>query len=382
MVLKRMLILSASFGEGHRQAANAIKELFLNKYPDMVIEVVDYIHKLNPTWNRIAQFCYIQGIKHIPNVYGFLYKQINRIPADSSLHRQLNLIGNIIGRNKLYKYINEFDPQVVIHTFPTSAGAVSELKKEGKLNLPSITVITDYTIHRQWMHSGTDLYMVGSTEVKDQLIQEGIPGEKIAVTGIPIRQDFYKPIQVHQVRKELGLAIDKPTFLVMGGAFGVSSHITDLCKRLFSANEEIQVIVICGRSKKLYEHVSELAQSAKNKALVFGYVTRMAEMMAVSDLMFTKSGGLTTSEGIAMEIPMIFFKPIPGQEMANAEYLKRFGVAEITMNMGEMERVIGRLLRHPERIKEMKRNFHQVKQHTSIDSLEDSILRLVSKVKR
>lgn len=381
MELQRMLILSASFGEGHRQAANAIKELFALKYPNMEIEVVDYIHSLSPKWNRFAQFVYIQGIKHIPKVYGYLYHQINRIPPNSRLHRRLNLIGMIIGRKKLLEYIHQFKPQVVVHTFPTSAGAVSELKREENLNLPSVTVITDYTIHRQWIHENTDLYIVGSTEVRNQLLDEGIEARKIAVTGIPIRQDFFRPINHDQVRAEFQLDQRIPTVLVMGGAFGVSSHITDLCKILFHAKEEIQVLVVCGRNKRLYEHIKELAADAKNRALIFGYVNRMAELMSVSDVMFTKSGGLTTSEGIAVEVPMVFFKPIPGQEMANAQYLQRAGVAVITQNIEQLEMAFRNLLSNPGQLQRMKENFKELKRKTYLSSIEEEIVKLTIGVK-
>lgn len=374
MDIQRILILSASFGEGHRQAANAIKESIALSRPDIEIEVVDYIHQVNPMWNRFAKFCYIQGIKHIPKVYGYFYNQINRIPPSSPYHRRINFFGAIVGRNKLLKYIERFDPQIVIHTFPTSAGAIEELKREHKLDIPSITVITDYTLHRQWIHESTDMYLVGSSIVRDLLIREGVLEEKIRTTGIPIRQEFYKQRNRAHLIQEFGLDPRIPTILVSGGAYGVSNHIHNLCKRLFEAKENVQVIVVCGRNKRLYDHMTELAVGAKNKAIIFGFVERMADLMTVSDLMFTKSGGLTTSEGIMMELPMIFFKPIPGQELANAQYLERAGVAHITANDQQLEAIFQSLLSNPERIAEMKNGFKHLKSDIIIDSLDCVIL--------
>lgn len=382
MDIQRILILSASFGEGHRQAANAIKESLALSHPEIEIEVVDYIHQVNPMWNRFAKFCYIQGIKHIPKVYGYFYNQINRIPPSSPYHRRINFFGAIIGRNKLMKYIERFDPQLVIHTFPTSAGAIEELKREHKLNIPSITVITDYTLHRQWIHETTDLYLVGSSVVRDLLKREGVAEAKIRITGIPIRQEFYRQRDREQLSRELGLDLNIPTILVSGGAYGVSSHINQLCKRLFETEENVQVIVVCGRNKRLYDHMQELAIGAKNKAMIFGFVNRMADLMAVSDLMFTKSGGLTTSEGITMELPMIFFKPIPGQELANAEYLERAGVARITTNDQQLEKVFHSLISNPEKIQMMRNGFKHLKSDIIIDSLDQVILNMATPISR
>ncbi|CCQ96199.1 Monogalactosyldiacylglycerol synthase [[Clostridium] ultunense Esp] len=381
MRLQRVLILSASFGEGHRQASYALKEMLVRHHPGIEVEIIDYIHKLNPAFNRFAQFMYIQGIKHVPNVYGFFYKHINRIPTNSAIGKQITYIGSIIGRKKLLEFIQEFKPQVIIHTFPSSAGALSEMKREGLVAIPSVTVITDYAIHRQWIHENTDLYLVGSTEVRDQLLDEGVPLEKIRITGIPVRQEFYRTFDKEELLKKYGLSPDRKTVLVMGGAFGVSENITRLCQFLFYIEEEIQIIVVAGRNRRLYAHLQELATGARNPILLFGFMDKIAELMAISDLMLTKSGGLTTSEGIAMKLPMIFFKPIPGQEMANADYLKRTGVAEITRNMDEMKTLFLRLILHPTRLQEMKKNFDPLLKNIRIHSIPEELEKLVETVR-
>lgn len=374
MDIKRILILSASFGEGHRQAALAIKQAFAVSHPEIEIEVVDYIHAVTPMWNRFAKFCYIQGIKHIPKVYGYFYKQINRIPPNSPNHRRINFFGAIIGRSKLFKYIQSYDPQIVIHTFPTSAGALMELRREHKLDIPSITVITDYTLHRQWIHEHTDRYLVGSSIVRDLLSKEGVSEHKIRVTGIPVRQQFFGPFDKNKIREQLGLHPNVPTIFVSGGAYGVSAQMTNLCKRLLEASEDVQVIVVCGRNKKLYEQMQEIAKNTPHKLHIFGFVEQMADLMAVSDVMFTKSGGLTTSEGIAMEIPMVFFKPIPGQELANAQYLEQAGVAMITHNNRELEDAFHTLIKDREQLSKMKAAFKALKTGIEMNFLQQAIL--------
>lgn len=382
MPLKRALILSASFGEGHRQASYALKEMLMKSYPGIQVEVIDYIHKLNPAFNRFAQFVYIQGIKHVPNVYGFFYKHINRIPTNSAIGKQLTYIGGIIGRKKLLEFIRQYEPEVIIHTFPSSAGALSEMKREGLVEIPSVTVITDYAIHRQWIHQNTDLYFAGSMEVGEQLQAEGVSPEKIRITGIPVRQEFYRSFDKDALYRKYGLEPNKKTVLVMGGAFGVSENITQLSQFLFSIEEEIQIIVVAGRNRRLYTHIQELAEGARNPVLLFGFMDKVAEIMTISDLMITKAGGLTTTEGIAMRLPMLFFKPIPGQEMSNAEYLKQKGVAEITRNVDEIKTLFLRLILHPTRLQNMRKNFDALLQSIRIHSIPEELEKLVASEQR
>lgn len=380
MDVKRILILSASYGEGHRQAAYAIKEAFSVSHPEIEVKIIDYIHEVNRVWNQFSRFVYIQGIKYIPRVYGFFYKQVNRITPKSALHRKINFFGVVIGKKKLLEFIRTFDPQIVIHTFTTSAAALMELEEQHKVNLPSITVITDYILHRQWIHPTTDLYLVGANIVKDQLLQEGVPEEKVKVTGIPIRQEFYKKRDRNKLAEELGFDPNVPTVLVSAGAYGVSSQILSLCKHLFHSDTKMQVMVVCGRNRRLYEQMQQLVAEAKQKVVVFGFTNRMADLMAISDVMFTKSGGLTVSECMAMELPMVFFKPIPGQEMANAKFLEDAGVAKIASSQQQVEEILVELIQKPHILQDMKGHFQTLKSSQLTQPIDQVILSVCQKL--
>ncbi|PTQ56779.1 MAG: diglucosyldiacylglycerol synthase (LTA membrane anchor synthesis) [Candidatus Carbobacillus altaicus] len=365
MAIRRVLILSASFGEGHRQASRAIKEELLQAYPDATAEIVDYIQSISPTWNKFAQFFYIQGIKRAPLLYGFFYKQFNRIPSDSTLSRSMSKISLIIGGNLFLEYLNTFKPDVVIHTFPSSASAHDTLLREGKTRVPSITVITDYAAHRQWIHSETSLYFVGAPKVADELIQEGVPQEKIRVTGIPVRQNFKQSYNREALLKKHGLDAERPTVLLLAGAFGVSERIRELMAFLLDYPLPLQVLIVTGRNRRLYEVMREQVESHQaagfegsfHRVKVYGFVDYIAELMAVSDLVFTKSGGLTTSEAVAMGVPMILFKPIPGQEKANADFLSDAGVAFVTQTMEEMVRLFDRWMHDAHLRQQTRANF-------------------------
>lgn len=365
MAIRRVLILSASFGEGHRQASRAIKEELLHVYPDATVEIVDYIQSISPTWNKFAQFFYIQGIKRAPLLYGFFYKQFNRIPTDSTFSRSMSKISLIIGGNLYLEYLNKFKPDVAIHTFPSSASVHDTLLREGKTRVPSVTVITDYAAHRQWIHPETALYFVGAPKVADELIAEGVPPEKIRVTGIPVRQTFKQTFCRDDLLKKHGLDGERPTVLLLAGAFGVSERIRELISFLLDYPLPLQVLIVTGRNRRLYEVISEQVSDhpaagftgAFHRVKVYGFVDYIAELMAVSDLVFTKSGGLTTSEAVAMGVPMVLFKPIPGQEKANADFLSEAGVAFVTETLDEMMHIFDRWMHDAHLRQETRANF-------------------------
>jgi len=377
LVLERVLILTASFGEGHRQAAFALKELILQDNPNALVEIVDYIDQLNRPFNRVAQFMYIQTTKKAPKVYGYFYKHVNFIPENSVLSKSFNFIRRIFGRKKLLAFIQKFEPQVVIHTFPTSAGVLSEVKEKGLITIPSVTVITDYAAHRAWIHPYTDLYLVASTEVRAQLLKENVPLHKIKVTGIPIKQVFLQEYNREELKRKYNLDPLKKTILISAGAFGISEKIVDIANFFFNLEEEVEFIIVAGRNKQLYAEIAELKERVRNKVILFGFTDKMAELMAVADLVITKSGGLTTTEAIAMRLPMLFFKPIPGQEESNANYLKKYGVAMIANNSEEIKIQFLRLVLPSERLKVMRDNFRELWADIRIDSTINELHKII-----
>lgn len=117
------------------------------------------------------------------------------------------------------------------------------------------------------------------------------------------------------------------TVLLMGGGCGL------LDPDFFRAMEEadwaadMQFIVICGRNERLQRHLEEWAASSPLHVRVEGYVQPVHEYMAMSDLLITKPGGVTTTEAVVQRLPLLVYKPLPGQEQDNIRYLVRKGLA-------------------------------------------------------
>jgi processive 1,2-diacylglycerol beta-glucosyltransferase len=229
----------------------------------------------------------------------------------------------------------------VVSTFPTAAGVISYFKRQGLLNAPLVTVITDNTAHSQWVHPETDFYLVGSEQVRRGLIYQGVPDPKILVTGIPIDLKFSCTHGVPAPRETLyakfGLRPEIPVILVMTGAVGMLRGIPALCQVLDELPIPLQVLVITGKDKGLYQHLIEQKSKFNNLFKIYQFVDNVEEFMAVSNLLITKAGGLTISEALAVGLPMLIYRPIPGQEAENTRYLLDAGAALTVYDLKELK---------------------------------------------
>ncbi|MDP4161172.1 MAG: glycosyltransferase [Bacillota bacterium] len=346
-----VLIFSATFGAGHVRAAEAIIEALRTKDPNVKITHLDFGAFLNKTFNSVIKNTYIELIKHTPKLWGKFYYRTSKIPPDSAFQRFLNGLG----RREFVELIQELQPDLIICTYPTVAGVLAQQRLKGVLNVPLVTVVTDYAVHSQWIHPGVDLYIVGCEGVSKGLIARGIDPRMIRITGIPVSPKFELDYDRAVVLKKLNLELDRPTVLVMGGAYGVLGGAKAVSKILADADYPVQSIIVCGRDEKLYKSLEPLIEESQNPVACFGFVKNVEELMSVSDIIITKSGGLTVSEALTKRVPMVIFKPIPGQEEENAIYLERIGAGRVAKDEEELENIIVNLLNNPRDLEKMRR---------------------------
>lgn len=364
-----ILILSAGYGEGHHQAAAALAQVFKEHRDPIRVDVVDYMEMVHPLMNSVTRYGYKNSVKYAPRLYGLFYKHTNKIRSGSNLQQLVRQIGT----RKLLKYIRSTEPSAVVNTFPLSAGALSWLKKQGQTNVLAATVITDYTVHSQWVHSFTDHYFVGSEHVKESLLDRGVAADRIEVTGIPIRQSFHQFYNRQHLKQTYGLD-DRPTALIMGGWHGVfSAH---LCEQL-ALKREVQLLFVCGGDRQLFHRILPLQMRFPDRVRVFGYVSNIPELMTVSDFVLTKAGGLTTSEALSMGLPMLLYRPIPGQEEQNAQYLIDEGAACLARDPQQLLTQFERLCRNHQQLAGMKQQADRFKVSSASSAISERMLQLI-----
>lgn len=358
-----MLILSGDYGDGHLQAAYAIQATTRMSQPDLKTVLIDFMEWNHPYIHPISRYIYVRGIQKFPSVYGYFFQKTRGNHSSRFLKTF-----NFFGMKRMVKLLREVQPAVVVSTFPFAAAAMSMLKAYGLTDVPTVTIITDHTDHSYWIHPHTDRYIVGSDFVRQGLRRAGIRDSQIAVTGIPIRPEFSQSYSKDLLKVKHGLRPDLPTILLIGGGQGIFGD------GLFSLDEfpeTLQLIVVCGHNEKLLQKLSEHANRSKHRFLLTGYINYIHELMIVSDLIITKPGGLTTSEAIALELPMLFYKPLPGQEQDNARFLLQSGVAMQANDAVELHEILAQVLQHPELLWEMRQKARQfATKWAAFDALE------------
>jgi len=149
-----------------------------------------------------------------------------------------------------------------------------------------------------------------------------------------------------------GLDSDVPTVLAMSGGWGAAG-MPALVESIVR-HSPVQVIALCGRNEKMRKQVEAVKVPKGSRVLALPWLNYVHELMAASDLCVTKAGGLTTSECLALGLPMLIPNPIPGQEERNAEYLTEYGAAMIARSPGSLSYKLGKFLGDPELRARMK----------------------------
>lgn len=365
------LILSAKFGGGHKTTAEALCAAWECAIPGGRVQVLDHYEEfVSPVVTQAASIGYTQSVRLLPQGYSLFYEATRNLPHDSRAQRWLNSIG----RRDLEAYLREHSADVIIGVHPTPCGALSCLRGRGVLKSPVVTVVTDYVVHAQWIHPHTDLYLVGSEQVREGFIARGVPPEKIRVTGIPIRANTALLQQREALKLKWGLKPGLPTVMVMTGAQGMMRRPWPLFRTI--ASRPVQGFFLCGKDRALQNRL-RLWANRYPEFRILPFVRIVPELMCVSDVLITKAGGLTTSEALAMELPMVIFHPIPGQEYANRDYLVGAGAALAADNNRELGAALDTLCAHPERLERMRDAIRRIRRPDAAGEAVREIVTLI-----
>ncbi|MNO22539.1 Processive diacylglycerol beta-glucosyltransferase [compost metagenome] len=360
----KVMILYASYGNGHFQASKAIEAVFRSKGVSDIV-LLDLMAQAHPLLNGLTKFVYIQSFKTLPSIYGWVYNATRNMQSGAALLRILNSFG----ANTLLEAVTSFDPDLVIHTFPQLT-LPRLMKKTGK-TIPLINIITDFDLHGRWIHPDIDRYYVATDDLKQEMKELGIPEERIIASGIPIQPDFSR-LKEHPT--ESMLQKNKKTVLLMAGAYGVLQGNYEICKALTSSGH-YQLIVVCGHNKELYRQLNHHFGSHPD-VHIYGYVNDVPSLMKKSDCMITKPGGITLSEAIECFLPLILYRPVPGQELNNAIYLQRKGVALIAHDVDSLVLQIHSMLQDESRLQDIRSKINDLRKPEAAEVIVNDIMEL------
>lgn len=318
----KVLILSCNTGEGHNSAAKALVEC-IRLHGDEA-ELLDMMLLKGKRTSKIIGGSYVSVVKHAPRFFHFLYKIGDKI--SSSKRKSPVYYANALLGKRLKKYIDEhhYDVIATTHLFP--AETLTYLKSKNMLKQKVIAIATDYTCIPFWEETDCDYYVIPHKDLKNEFSQKGISIHKLKPYGIPVRQAFSQPRIKESAKKICAIPEHSHVYLIMSGSMGFGKIQLFVAQLLRRVEENEFIIVICGNNKKLY-NILKKEFGRFNNVKILGYTEHIASYMDASDVLFTKPGGLTTTEAAVKGIPIIHTSPIPGCETKNLEFYTARGLS-------------------------------------------------------
>lgn len=374
-MLNKVLVLSASAGAGHVRAAQAVERALVEMKAARSVLHFDTLEYTNPLFRRLYSKAYIDLVNNAPEVLGWLYDQLDK-PWKNERRR---LALDKLNTRPFVKLLKEHRPDVVVCTHFLPAEIISWLRAKERLSCRQVIVVTDFDVHAMWLCHHFEHYFVALDETREHLIKLGIPPNKLSVSGIPIDPVFARPKEKQLMRHKHGLKPDRTTILVSAGGFGVGS-VEHLMTALLELRHPAQVIGICGRNEEMKRKVEEIAARLSSRSHIhikaLGYTTEIDELMAASDLVLGKPGGLTTSEALARGLGFVIVNPIPGQEERNSDHLLEEGIAIRCNNLPVLAYKVDKLLDDPARLDSMRANARRLARPRAAYDIVSRVLEL------
>ncbi|MBN2897814.1 MAG: UDP-N-acetylglucosamine--LPS N-acetylglucosamine transferase [Clostridia bacterium] len=362
--MSRVLILTASTGAGHNQAAQSLRLKY--EHAGHQVRVMDIFKETYLAYDKVIGDGYEFVAAKLPEVYKAMYD----VADMKSFNKLINRYGLPGVNTKIDKIIKRGCPDIIIATHPFAVGIVTALKRRREIDATFISIVTDFRAHFAYYSQLVDAYIVGSEYTKMSLVSKGIPAHKIYPYGIPINLAFLTEDALQE--------IDKTQFnvLVMAGSMGISK-IAEIIGEVVK-NKSYKVDIVCGKNKKLYDNICALYANVIDyeRVVVHGFTKDIPQLMSEADVLISKPGGLTTTEALQKSVPMIIPFAIPGQEEENAEFLEAQGVAFRATTPEAVGHCVATLYKKRNIYNRMVRQMKEISKNYSIDSIVELSERL------
>ncbi len=343
MPKKKLLIISFSAGSGHVRAAEAIRKTAEIHFPGVTTVHIDLADYLPTTTKAIILKSYLFAASKIPSLWRFLYEHTND-DAGQELLEMVTQLGANINAGKLYRFIDELQPDYIINTHFLSTKLLFARKTPP--TAPVSTVVTDYDVHEYWITEGTHTYFVASEKIVWKLKKKGIPYRNIVKSGIPIDPVFFTKNNVSALKKQQNIPQSKPLVLVLSGGQGIGRTI-DIVTILRDLETPCQIIAIAGNNFELQTKLATIPMPEHISLTALGWTDQMDQYMRMADVIVSKPGGLTTTECMTLKKWLIAAMPIPGQEEVNATFLLDHQAGSVATTYEDLLFYTEEQLKHP-----------------------------------
>lgn len=357
---KRILIIHATYGSGHKTVATYIND-YLKENTDYEIEMIDFMDYANIIGN-ISKTLFNENFKHKSTlVFNSIFSFFNHT-FTTKIYKYATT--HIIKEKEFKKYITEFNPDVVVSTHFFGTIISSLYKKQNLINSRIISIITDYQIHELWLKEvdNIDALIVGNKEMKKELLDRNISKNIIYPYGIPISNKFNEA-------KDLKEKSNLDILFFSGGSIG-SSFSYKYLKKLIKSKLNYNITFVCGHNKKLKKKVDKLVSKYNHdKIKALGFTNKVNELLDECNLVITKPGGISVTECVKKQRPMLLIQGNGGPENDNLKYLCNKGFALDCKTPKKLNETLKEILTNRKILNMMYNNLKKEKQCNSLERI-------------
>lgn len=372
--MKKILILYATYGSGHKTIAEYIKRYFeeSGQYECLAIDLINYsIPVIGTLSKKTSEFL----MTRLPSIWSLIYFSFNN---KISAYISGNVSSGIFRNKKLQKIISEFNPDVTIATHFYGTDLISKYNKDKITNSKIVTIITDYHAHNFWIThlKEIDAIIVSNWEEKFYLLRKGFKYNQVYTSGIPILPNFGDNLDKEKIKRKLKINNDKKTVLFfVGGGNGAMFNLIYF-KEILKNEYDCNVLFVSGKNKMAYRKAHEYVKRYDSKNVkVFGFVTNVNELYTISDFVVTKPGGAQVTECLFFNKPMLLVKSNGGQEVANRNYLCRKGYAKKAWSKRKFNKCF-ELMLDDKKLNKMIKSIDEIDYKLSMKKLFDIVKKL------
>ena len=335
----RVLILTASVGEGHDRPAQTLADQLRLEEPDVEIVVEDALAAMGRPVAVVSE----DAARVVFHRFQWLWDLGYWVFAENRVTRELSqrLIAHAGGRG-LMRVIGRVEPDVVVSVYPNATEVLGHLKRRGELRLPVVAAITDLAALHYWASRGVDMHLVTHPESIPEVRSVIGPEGAIACVHGFTRPEFRAPRTQEDAREHLGLPAVGNVVLVSGGGWGVGD-VAGAVEEALGLEQVSAVVCLCGRNDTLRTGL-EARFAGKGRVRLVGFTDEMSEWIAGADVLVHSTGGLTVLEALMRGCPVISYGWGRGHVRVNNRAFLAFGLADVVERRSELRSAIERAL--------------------------------------
>jgi len=316
---RKILVFSASYGEGHNTAARALCSAFA-EHPAVDVERVDLFDRLAPRLDQISRRAYLGLINRAPGIWSRVYRWLDRTESAGLLLR-----GLIPQRRALGRLLEFHRPDAICSTYPIYSWLLQQLRSRGQPIPSTFTVVTDaLSIHSLWYRAPSDKWFVTDEDSADFLRMKVSPASRVHVSGFPVSLAFADRNATLQPPDLRSNQRRRVLYMINSG----NANALETARALMQL-PNARVTITAGRNAPLRKRLDALARGSSAEVEVMGWTNRVPELLMTHHLVIGKAGGATTQESINALCPMVVNQIVPGQEEGNWELLRRHGAGAL-----------------------------------------------------